>query len=132
MISDTGTSWLALPADQFNALVTETGAQYNFWQDIYTVDCDAKGLPDLVFTIGGKKYSVSSKEYVLDVSGNSPPLMAFRRCVRFFLSSTSDFMKNDGTTYFWGPSFSVIFCFPISYPFSLRRVKLGNLVSGLA
>ncbi|KAH7722548.1 CRE-ASP-1 protein [Aphelenchoides avenae] len=68
VISDTGTSWLALPADQFNALVTETGAQYNFWQDIYTVDCDAKGLPDLVFTIGGKKYSVSSKEYVLDLN----------------------------------------------------------------
>lgn len=68
MISDTGTSWLALPNDQFNALVSETGADYDFWQDIYTVDCDAKGLPDLIFTIGGKKYSVSSKEYVLDVS----------------------------------------------------------------
>ena len=66
VISDTGTSWLGLPDDQFNALVSETGATYNFFQDIYSVDCDAK-VPDLVFVIGGKKYTVSSKEYVLDL-----------------------------------------------------------------
>lgn len=36
--------------------------------DVYVVDCDVKGLPDIVFTIGGHEYPVPSKEYIIDVS----------------------------------------------------------------
>ncbi|KAH7697654.1 aspartyl protease-like protein [Aphelenchoides avenae] len=35
--------------------------------DLYTVACDAKNLPDIVLTIGGKKYNIPSSEYVLDL-----------------------------------------------------------------
>ncbi|KAH7709862.1 aspartic protease [Aphelenchoides avenae] len=72
VISDSGTSWLYLLTPHYNALMSEIGAQYNFFYDFHTVDCDAKNLPDIVLTIGGKKYSISSSEYVLDldVGGN--------------------------------------------------------------
>ncbi|KAH7706778.1 aspartic protease [Aphelenchoides avenae] len=35
--------------------------------DVYVVDCDVKGLPDIVFTIGGHEYPVPSKEYIIDI-----------------------------------------------------------------
>lgn len=67
-ISDTGTAWLWGPQDQVLAIVKATGAEYDFKRDLFTIDCDAKGLPDIVFTIGGRDFSVPSSQYVIDVS----------------------------------------------------------------
>ena len=65
MISDTGTSYLATPDREFNDIVKATGAQYDFDSDEYTLDCDKKGLPDIVLTIGGIDYPIKSTEYVI-------------------------------------------------------------------
>uniref|UniRef100_A0A7E4VW61 Peptidase A1 domain-containing protein n=1 Tax=Panagrellus redivivus TaxID=6233 RepID=A0A7E4VW61_PANRE len=66
VISDTGTSWLGAPEADTNGIVKQTGATYDYTNGIYTVSCDAK-LPDLVFKIGGKTYTIPQKEYVLDL-----------------------------------------------------------------
>jgi Tfp pilus assembly protein PilV len=66
-ISDTGTSWLGAPQDQVNDIVTATNAQYDDVDGVYVVDCNAKNLPDIVFTIGGHQYSIPSTEYVIDL-----------------------------------------------------------------
>ncbi|KAH7716181.1 aspartic protease [Aphelenchoides avenae] len=71
-ISDTGSSWLGGPPDQVDAIVGAIGATYNFDQGTYTVECDAKNLPDIVFVIGGNRYAIPQKEYILDVGlGNN-------------------------------------------------------------
>ncbi|KAH7694394.1 aspartic protease, partial [Aphelenchoides avenae] len=67
VITDTGISYLHLLTPHFDAFMKEIGADYQFAYGIFTVDCDAKNLPDIVLTIGGKKYNIPSSEYVLDV-----------------------------------------------------------------
>jgi hypothetical protein len=67
VISDTGTSWLGGPGAAINAIVSQTGATYDFENGVYTVPCTKTGLPDLVFTIGGMKYNIPAVEYVLDL-----------------------------------------------------------------
>jgi hypothetical protein len=67
VISDTGTSWLGAPQADINGMIAATGAQYDFENGVYTVPCSKKGLPDMVFTIGGKKYNIPQVEYVLDL-----------------------------------------------------------------
>lgn len=77
-VSDTGTSWLYGATYQVDAIVDAVGAEYDFENEIYTVMCDAKGLPDIVFSFGdwrkgeGKRYAIPQKEYVLDVRGSFP------------------------------------------------------------
>ncbi|KAH7693455.1 ASP-1 protein, partial [Aphelenchoides avenae] len=66
-ISDTGTSWINAPAHIVNGIASETNAEYQFKDDIYTVDCDAKGLPDFIFTVGGSRLVVSPKIYLLKI-----------------------------------------------------------------
>jgi len=67
VISDTGTSWLGAPQADINGMVQATSAQYDFVNGVYTVPCTQKGLPDMVFTIGGVKYNIPQVEYVLDL-----------------------------------------------------------------
>ncbi|KAH7706537.1 ASP-1 protein [Aphelenchoides avenae] len=65
-ISDTGTAWLWGPQDQILAIVKATGAEYDFKRDLFTIDCEAKGLPDIVFTIGGRDFAIPSSQFVID------------------------------------------------------------------
>jgi len=67
VISDTGTSWLGGPTAQIKNIATATKATYDNTQGVYTVACTATNLPDIIFTIGGKKYNIPSTEYVLDL-----------------------------------------------------------------
>ncbi|KAE9548531.1 hypothetical protein FO519_008256 [Halicephalobus sp. NKZ332] len=67
VISDTGTSWLGGPGSDINEIVSATKAKYNSNYQLYTVPCKTKGLPEMVFTISGKKYSIPEVEYVLDL-----------------------------------------------------------------
>jgi hypothetical protein len=68
VISDTGTSWLGGPTAAIQGIVQATGAQYDFEEDLYTVPCSKmNSLPNLVYTIGGKPYTIPSMEYVLDL-----------------------------------------------------------------
>uniref|UniRef100_A0AC35U386 Peptidase A1 domain-containing protein n=1 Tax=Rhabditophanes sp. KR3021 TaxID=114890 RepID=A0AC35U386_9BILA len=66
VISDTGTSWLGLNQNYVNHIATESGAKFDFEQDIYTIACNAVA-PDIIFTIGGIKYNIPSSEYILDL-----------------------------------------------------------------
>jgi len=67
VISDTGTSWLGGPTNAVQYIVQATNAQYDAFDELYTVPCTATGLPDIVFTIGGQKYNIPAAEYVLDL-----------------------------------------------------------------
>ncbi|KAH7709863.1 CBN-ASP-1 protein [Aphelenchoides avenae] len=90
VISDTGTGWLRLLTPHFIALVFDRGA-YNYVYDVYTTDCDDRNfLPDIVLTIGGKKYNIPATEYLLDlgIGGNQCVFMAADS-----FSSTSPFDK---------------------------------------
>ncbi|KAK6049142.1 eukaryotic aspartyl protease, partial [Cooperia oncophora] len=77
VISDTGTSWIGAPTTVVSGVVKQTGAKYDFLNELYTVDCSTqKTQPDLVFTINGVKYNVPSVEYVLDLGlGNGKCLL---------------------------------------------------------
>jgi len=68
-IIDSGTSLLAGPTEQVAALAKQVGAQSLMGKE-YTVDCSKlSSLPDLKVTLGGKEFTLTSKDYVLQVSG---------------------------------------------------------------
>ncbi|GMS82593.1 hypothetical protein PENTCL1PPCAC_4768 [Pristionchus entomophagus] len=65
-ISDTGSAWIGAPASAVAGVVAATGAKIDPINNLYTVPCAGK-YPDLVFTIGGREYTVPSMDYVLDL-----------------------------------------------------------------
>jgi hypothetical protein len=69
-IVDSGTSWINAPSNVVDSIASAASASYVFKDDIYTVACDVKNLPDLVFGVGGKKYNIPSKGYLLDLGNN--------------------------------------------------------------
>ncbi|PIO52749.1 eukaryotic aspartyl protease, partial [Teladorsagia circumcincta] len=49
VISDTGTSWIGAPTTVVSAVVKQTGAKYDFLNELYTVECSTqKTQPDLI------------------------------------------------------------------------------------
>jgi hypothetical protein len=76
VISDTGTSFLGMPLKPFTQLVTAVAAKnigkYVTGYDEWVVPCDATGLPNITFTIGGIAYNIPPAQYVLDLEfGNN-------------------------------------------------------------
>jgi len=66
---DTGTSLIALPTDMAEMINTQIGAKKS-WNGQYTVDCSTvPSLPELSFYFGGKPYTLSGKDYILEVQG---------------------------------------------------------------
>jgi saccharopepsin len=66
---DTGTSLIALPTDTAEIINAEIGAKKS-WSGQYTVDCSqVPTLPDLTFNFGGKEYTISGSDYILQVQG---------------------------------------------------------------
>ncbi|KAI6233497.1 CBN-ASP-1 protein [Aphelenchoides fujianensis] len=63
-ISDTGTAYILAPNDDFQMIINQTGAFYDFLNDVYVVQCSKLGTyPDLVFTVGGQQLAVPASEY---------------------------------------------------------------------
>jgi len=68
-ISDTGTSLIAGPAQQIKQIAQKLGGQFDQREGVYMVPCDAiNTLPPVIFTIGGKDFAVSAKNYVDQIS----------------------------------------------------------------
>ena len=65
--ADTGTSWINVPNTVVDKITRATGAQYDFKNDMYLVDCSVTGLPNFVFTFGGKDYTLTQADYLLAV-----------------------------------------------------------------
>uniref|UniRef100_A0A914ZAZ0 Peptidase A1 domain-containing protein n=1 Tax=Panagrolaimus superbus TaxID=310955 RepID=A0A914ZAZ0_9BILA len=67
-----GTSWIGAPQAVVNGIVKVTGAKYDAVNGVYTVPCttyqNSSALPDMIFTIGGQKYSIPQIEYILDLN----------------------------------------------------------------
>lgn len=67
-ISATGTAWIGGPKAAIDAIRENTGARRDNGSGLWIAECTKKGLPDLVFSIGGNEYRVSSMEYLVPVS----------------------------------------------------------------
>mmetsp|Transcript_44823 Transcript_44823/g.85708 ORF Transcript_44823/g.85708 Transcript_44823/m.85708 type:complete len:421 (-) Transcript_44823:246-1508(-) len=68
-IADSGTSLLAGPTEIINKIQILIGAK-PLMQGEYTVNCDDLGtMPDVTFTINGVQFSLSPKDYVLEIQG---------------------------------------------------------------
>src|SRR3569833_4409812 len=67
VLVDLSTAFLGAPTDDLYAIVSATNAVYDQDSLLYTLPCNSTGLPDLKFTINKQVYSVSSKEYVIQV-----------------------------------------------------------------
>jgi len=68
-VFDTGTSLLAGPTAEIVKIAAAVGAT-PLVEGEYTVDCGKiASMPDLVFTLGGADYTLTAKDYVLNVDG---------------------------------------------------------------
>ena len=69
-ILDTGTSLLAGPKEDVQPILTAIGAtQVMPWVQEYKVDCSQiDSLPDLTFDLGNKHFTISGKDYILEMS----------------------------------------------------------------
>merc|ERR1719379_443466 len=68
-IIDSGTSLLAGPSDAVSSLAKTVGATSVMGKE-YTIDCSKKSsLSNLEISLGGKSFSLSPEDYILEVSG---------------------------------------------------------------
>lgn len=67
-IIDSGTSLLAGPEEDVEAMAAAIGARKNIVGE-YLVSCDKTGAPDIAFTLGGVDYSLSFDEYIIEDEG---------------------------------------------------------------
>ena len=66
-IVDSGTSLLAGPKDDVKRVAKAVGAKPALAGE-YTIACDAKA-PDITFVLGGRRYDLALKDYVIEESG---------------------------------------------------------------
>lgn len=69
-ILDTGTSLIAMPSNVAELLNKEIGAKKS-WTGQYVLEsCDTvDSLPDLSFNLGGRDFTITSRDYILEVQG---------------------------------------------------------------
>ena len=68
-IVDSGTSLMTGPKAEISKLAASVGAKANVMGE-YTIDCSLLDqMPDIVFTIGGKEYSIPGEKAVIQAQG---------------------------------------------------------------
>lgn len=68
-IVDSGTSLLAGPTAEVKDIADKLGAKSVLGKE-YTVDC-SQSLPDVSFTLGGKDYTLTKQDYILQQQGST-------------------------------------------------------------
>ena len=63
-IVDSGTSLLGAPTEAVSAIAAQLGAR-EIGQGEYTVPCDYDRLPDFTFSIDGKDYVLTARDYLI-------------------------------------------------------------------
>ncbi|KAE9555296.1 hypothetical protein FO519_001455 [Halicephalobus sp. NKZ332] len=64
-ISDTSSATISGPQTIVETLATAVGATYDGQYDAYFIDCNVT-FSEISITIGGRKYSIDSKQFILD------------------------------------------------------------------
>merc|ERR1711907_210382 len=68
-IIDSGTSLLAGPKDAVSKIATAAGATSLAGKE-YVIDCSKlSSLPDLSITLGGKPFTLTAKDYIIQMQG---------------------------------------------------------------
>merc|ERR1719240_2502484 len=68
-IVDSGTSLLAGPSEDVDVIAAAIPSAKKNVAGEYIVDCDEANAPDITFTLGGKPYSLSFSEYIIENGG---------------------------------------------------------------
>jgi len=71
VISDTGTSLLGTPKGVAAAMAHAVNGRYDAQQGLYMVPCSGT-YPPIIFTIGGKQYTLPQNQWVEPLTPNSP------------------------------------------------------------
>ncbi|KAJ3081130.1 Vacuolar protease A [Quaeritorhiza haematococci] len=80
---DTGSSLFALPTAEADAINTRIGGKKNFAGQ-YVVECSVvDSLPEITLTFAGKPFTLTGRDYVLEVSGG--PFGGGNQCVSGFM-----------------------------------------------
>ncbi|KAI6222396.1 Peptidase A1 domain-containing protein [Aphelenchoides fujianensis] len=90
-------SLIYAPKDVFEAILRETGAQYDVRADLFFVDCGRRAsLPDLVFQLQGFEYRVPARFYARDLGIHAAD---GKRCALLLGESSRDDSWFLGTTF---------------------------------